>query len=72
MKLSNDSLKISGNLTLKAITKNIGFAAKYPENFLSAKFTLDRFQWNVAYEGSVMDKTMVDKDIEFTIAVKIE
>jgi len=70
--LANDSILVSGNLTIKDITKNISFKAKSKEQVFSTKFTFDRFEWNIAYEGNWADKTLVDKDIELTIKLKIE
>jgi polyisoprenoid-binding protein YceI len=70
--LANDSIIISGNLNIKDITKNISFKAKNSEKEFSTKFTFDRFEWNIAYEGSWADKTLVDKDIELSIKLKIE
>jgi polyisoprenoid-binding protein YceI len=70
--LQNDSISVSGNLTLKDITKNIIFKASSNENEFSTKFTFDRFQWNIAYEGSWADKTLVDRDVELTINLKLE
>lgn len=66
-KITSDSLMISGNLTLKDITKNIEFGANYKGKLFTTKFTFDRFKWNIAYEGNLADKTLVDKDIELTI-----
>ena len=63
---------ISGNLTLKDVTKNIEFGANYKGKSFTAKFTFDRFQWNVAYEGNLVDKTLVDKDIELAIKLETE
>lgn len=70
--LTSDSLLISGNLTLKNITKNVEFGAKYHEKLFSTKFTFDRFQWNIAYEGNFADKTLVDKDVELKIILETE
>jgi len=71
-KLTSDSFKISGNLTLKGITKNIEFSAFHQDKIFITKFTIDRSQWNIAYEGNWADKTFVDKDIELTITIVIE
>ena len=71
-KLASDSLKVSGNLTLKNITKSIGFIALKRDKTFSTKFTIDRFQWNIAYKGNWTDKTFVDKDLELTIELVIE
>lgn len=70
--LTSDSLLVSGNLTLKDITKNIEFGAKYQDKFFTTKFTIDRFQWNIAYEGNFADKTLVDRDIELKIKLKLK
>ncbi|MEP3389017.1 MAG: YceI family protein [Reichenbachiella sp.] len=70
--ITSDSLLISGNLTLKDITKNLEFGAKYQDKLFSTKFTFDRLQWNVAYEGNFADKTLVDKDVELTIRLETE
>lgn len=70
--ITSDSLMISGNLTLKDVTKNIEFGANYKGKSFTAKFTFDRFQWNVAYEGNFVDKTVVDKDIELAIKLETE
>lgn len=70
--INSDSLVVSGNLTLKDITKNIEFGAKYQGNFFETKFTFDRFQWNIAYEGNFADKTLVDKDIEMKIKLEMD
>jgi polyisoprenoid-binding protein YceI len=66
-KINSDSLKVSGNLTLKNIAKSIEFTALHQGETFSTKFTIDRFQWDIAYEGNWADRTLVDKDIELTI-----
>jgi len=68
--LANDSILVSGNLTIKEITKSIKFKAESKEKEFSTKFTFDRFEWNIAYEGNWADKTLVDKDIELLITLK--
>jgi hypothetical protein len=70
--LQNDSISVSGNFTIKDFTKNIKFKAVSKENEFSTKFTFDRFQWNIAYEGSWADKTLVDRDVELTINLKMK
>lgn len=69
---TTNSLIISGNLTLKDITRNISFAANYKEKTFETGFTIDRFQWNIGYEGSWVDKTLVDKDIVLEIQLFTE
>lgn len=68
-KLSNDSLKIRGDLTIRNVTKNITFFAQQKGSRFIAKFTFNRLDWKVAYTGSWADKTLVDNDIELAIEV---
>ena len=67
-----DSLRIYGNLTIKNVTNNIEFTALYKNEMFSTKFIFDRFQWNIGSKGSLVDKTLVDKDIELTIQLKTQ
>jgi polyisoprenoid-binding protein YceI len=69
---TTDSLTITGNLTIKGITKSISFASTKKRKTFIARFTIDRFQWNIAYKGSWVNKTLVDKDIELTIELITE
>jgi polyisoprenoid-binding protein YceI len=71
-KIKNDSLKISGNLTIREVTKNIEFFAYHKDGMFRANFTFNRLDWNIAYEGSWADKTLVDKDVELTIEIRTE
>ena len=66
-KLSTENLQISGNLTICGITQNITFSANQKGNSISTRFLIDRFDWNIAYEGSWADRTLVDRNIEFRI-----
>ena len=70
--IKNDSLKVSGNLTIRGVTKNIEFFAHQKgDNFITT-FTFNRLDWNIAYEGSWADKTLVDKEVELTIEIMVE
>lgn len=71
-KTKNDSLKISGNLTIREVTKSIDFFAHQKDGYFKTIFTFNRLDWNIAYEGSWADKTLVDKDVELTIQIMIE
>ena len=66
-RLSGDSLEVSGNLTIKDITRKITFDASSREESFNATFLIDRFQWNVAYKGSWKDRTFVDKEMELRV-----
>lgn len=69
---SPENLEISGNLTIRGITKNITFSAIQRGNTISTQFLIDRFDWNIAYEGSWADRTLVDRNIEFRIELTLE
>jgi polyisoprenoid-binding protein YceI len=64
---SSENLEVSGNLTIRGITKNITFSTIQRGNTISTQFLIDRFDWNIAYEGSWADRTFVDRNIEFRI-----
>jgi polyisoprenoid-binding protein YceI len=67
------NFSVSGNLTIKDVTKNITFPAMIDLNgdMLSAKgnFNIDRRQWNMNY-GS--DKTLGDKFISETVNIGLD
>lgn len=71
-KTINDSLQITGNLTIREVTKNIVFFAHEKDGIFRTRFTFNRLDWNIAYEGSWADKTLVDKDVELNIEIIIE
>jgi polyisoprenoid-binding protein YceI len=64
---------VSGNLTLKDVTKNISFPAKIDldGNTLKAKadFDIDRTQWQMNYGN---DKTLGDKFISETVNIELD
>lgn len=66
-KVGHNGLKISGDLTIKDVTKNITFFAQQKDNQIISKFTFNRLDWKVAYTGSWANKTLVDRDIELAI-----
>lgn len=65
----NNSLKISGNLTIREVTKNIEFVAYQEGSNFETAFTFNRLDWNIAYKGSWANKTLVDKDVELKIKI---
>ncbi len=65
--LSSDSLLVSGNLSMKDITRNIQFTAIHRDSVFHTTFRFDRFKWNIAYGGNWIDKTLVDKDVELSV-----
>jgi polyisoprenoid-binding protein YceI len=71
--VSGANFSVSGNLTIKDVTKNITFPAKVDldENTLKAKgnFDIDRRQWNMNYGN---DKTLGDKFISETVNIELD
>lgn len=76
--LSNDSLSIHGNLTVRDVTKNIAFAAEIDSTFSAetvsfrSRFKIDRFEWGIAYTGGFGEdffspRNFVDTYIELDI-----
>jgi polyisoprenoid-binding protein YceI len=66
------NFSVSGNLTLKDVTKNITFPARVDldANRLEAKgnFNIDRTQWQMNYGN---DKTLGDKFISETVNIEL-
>ncbi len=64
---------VSGNLTLKDVTKNVTFPAKIDvtENGVDAKanFDIDRTQWGMVYGN---DKSLGDKAISETVNIELD
>lgn len=71
-KVTNPTHKVSGNLTLKGITKNIEFPAKITLSGNNAeaiaKFNIDRTQWNIVYPGKPDD--LIRKEVHLGISIK--
>jgi polyisoprenoid-binding protein YceI len=71
--ISGANFSVSGNLTLKNVTKNITFPAKVDldGNTLKAKanFDIDRTQWQMNYGN---DKTLKDKFISETVNIELD
>jgi polyisoprenoid-binding protein YceI len=67
------NFRISGNFTLKDVTKNITFPAKIDldGNRLKARgnFDIDRRQWNMNYGN---DKTLGDKFISEKVNIELD
>ena len=71
--IAGANFAISGNLTIKDVTKNITFPAKVDldGSTLKAKgnFDIDRRQWNMNYGN---DKTLGDKFISETVNIELD
>jgi polyisoprenoid-binding protein YceI len=71
-KVGNPTHTVSGNLTIKGVTKGIEFPARITMSGNSAdaiaKFNIDRSQWNITYPGAPDD--LIRNDIHLGIALK--
>jgi polyisoprenoid-binding protein YceI len=71
--IADANYKVSGNLTLKDVTKNISFPAKIEtsNNTYSAiaKFNIDRTLWGLSYGN---DKSLKDKFISETVNISLD
>ncbi|MEJ5056256.1 YceI family protein [Sphingobacterium sp. MYb382] len=65
-------VKVSGNLTIKGVSKNISFDAKVAEStdasvHVTADFNIAREDWGVSYTGKADD--LISKEINFKVSV---
>lgn len=71
-RVTNPTHTISGNLTIKGVSKNIEFPARVTitDNQLEAlaKFNIDRRQWNITYPGKPDD--LIRDEIHMGIAIR--
>ena len=71
-KVTNPTHTVSGNLTLKGITKNIEFPARITVSGISAeaiaKFNIDRKEWGIVYPGKPDD--LIRDAIHLGISIK--
>lgn len=77
--IKNDSLLIVGLLSIRDVTKEIQIEAKRKESengnpVFTTFFVIDRFEWNVAYQGSfwkritsIFDNNLVNAEIELQV-----
>ncbi|MBN7809853.1 YceI family protein [Algoriphagus sp. H41] len=71
-RVSPTKLLLRGNLEIKGITKEISFEGSQHRDQVLAKFSIDRFDWDIAFEGSWADRTLVDRDIEFQVDLLLQ
>ncbi|MCC9166464.1 YceI family protein [Pontibacter harenae] len=77
MRVKNPTHKITGNLTIKGVTKSVSFPAelKLEDNVLTAKanFNIDRTKWNLVYNSdqSLGNQTIhSDVNVGFNIVAR--
>ena len=73
-KVGNPTHTVSGNMTIKGVTKNIEFPARITVNGdkaeAIAKFNINRKQWNIVYPGKPDD--LIRDDIHLGIKIQAE
>lgn len=72
--VTDSGADISGNLTLRGVTKNITFPVTITENTASsfianADFNINRKDWGVMYQG--MKDDLIADEINFKVTVKV-
>lgn len=74
-KIGQDSAKVSGNLTIKGITKNITFPASVTREGdilkVKADFFIDRTEWDIKYNSGKFFKNLGDKLIKDEVNFKL-
>lgn len=71
--LTKVDMQVSGNLTIKDITRNITVPVKATDkNKWYTAFKFNRIHWNVGTDGSWLEKRVVDEDVELTVTLQTE
>jgi polyisoprenoid-binding protein YceI len=59
-KFSTSRLRIKANLQIREVTRGIEFQATLDKGYFSTTLHLNREEWNVAFQGSLLEKTLID------------
>lgn len=62
----------TGLLEIKGIAKNVEIEVHQTDDGWSTELSIDRFDWNIAYEGSWADRTLVDREILLQVKLKLQ
>lgn len=63
---------LTGDLEIRGITKLISFEGTQNGKQVLSTFSIDRFDWDIAYKGSWADRTLVDREIEFRVKLLLK
>ncbi|PZX58310.1 polyisoprenoid-binding protein YceI [Algoriphagus ratkowskyi] len=67
-KLQNNNLLVHASLTIKGISNPVSFEIeKLGINHFQTSLQIDRFEWDIAYSGSWVDRTLVDREIDLRV-----
>ena len=63
-RLVDNRLLVNGLLTIKGISNPVSFEVEnVGKSHFQTSLVIDRFDWDIAYSGSWVDRTLVDRDI---------
>ncbi|REG83620.1 YceI family protein [Algoriphagus antarcticus] len=69
-KSQGNKLLVTGSLTIKGISNKVSFGVEnVGRNHFIANLQIDRFEWDIAYKGSWVDRTLVDREIELKVEI---
>ncbi|TDQ33137.1 YceI family protein [Zeaxanthinibacter enoshimensis] len=62
-------LSFSGLLTMRGITHPVEFHGLYADGQLKALLQFDRFRWDIAYQGSWANRSLIDREVELSVTL---
>ncbi|MEP1088895.1 YceI family protein [Algoriphagus sp.] len=66
--LQNNKLLVDASLTIKGIANPVSFEVeKLGKHHFQTRLQIDRFNWDIAYSGSWVDRTLVDREIDLSV-----
>lgn len=67
-KSKGNKFLVTGSLTIKGISNPVSFEVEnVGRNHFHSNLQIDRFDWDIAYCGSWVDRTLVDREIQLRI-----
>lgn len=67
-KSQNNNLLVNASLTIKGISNPVSFEVEnVGKNHFQTRLQIDRFDWDIAYSGSWVDRTLVDREIDLRV-----
>ena len=70
--VTTDSILISAELEIKGIVRSVTFFSTKKGNQLKARLTVNRFDWDINFQGNWLKNTLVDAEFELTVILVIE
>lgn len=69
--ITEENLEFTGQLTIRGITNDVIFTGEFSNNHLKATLHFDRFRWNVAYQGSWVNRSLIDRKVELKVDIRV-